>query len=265
MKTFLKKIQDKKLIYGVVTAIAFISFSIALSSSVVLQKYSLLFKIMPYLTKLANPSLILGIIILLWYLGWAIFTPYSPVDKKAVALHISGRIKGVLYDAHGALKYYRKAQEKLAQADEKGNVNVSKFGSQVAGCGGFINISQNAKKVVFCGTFTASGLDISIREGKIIINKEGKHKKFIKQVEQITFSGEYAMEKGQSVLYVTERAVFRLDKGKIVLIEVAPGIDLGKHVISLMDFKPVISPDLKTMDEEIFLKPVMNLKKTKRN
>jgi len=119
MKTFINKIQDKKLIQGLVTAIAFISFSIALSSSTVSQKFNLLFNIMPYLTKLVYPSLILGLIFLIWYLGWALFTPYSPVDKKAVALHISGRIKGVLYDAHGALKYYRKAQEELAQADEK--------------------------------------------------------------------------------------------------------------------------------------------------
>jgi propionate CoA-transferase len=148
----------------------------------------------------------------------------------------------------------------LAQVDKKGNVNVSKFGPRLAGCGGFINISQNAKKVIFCGTFTAGGLDISIKEGNLIINKEGKHKKFIKQVEQITFSGEYAMDKGQSVLYVTERAVFRLNNGKIILVEVAPGIDLKKHVIPLMDFEPVISPDLKTMDKKIFTDAIMNLK-----
>lgn len=148
----------------------------------------------------------------------------------------------------------------LVQVDEKGNVNVSKFGSRVAGCGGFINISQSAKKVVFCGTFTAGGLDVSINEGKLIINKEGKHKKFIRQVEQVTFSGEYAMEKGQIVLYVTERAVFELVKGKFTLMELAPGIDLEKHVISLMDFKPVIGPDIKIMEEKMFINAVMNIK-----
>jgi len=148
----------------------------------------------------------------------------------------------------------------LAQVDEKGNVNVSKFGSQVAGCGGFINISQNAKEVVFCGTFTAGGLDISVREGKLVINREGKHRKFIKQVEQITFSGEYAAEKGQPVLYVTERAVFKLDKGKVILTEIAPGVDLKKHIIPFMDFQPVISSELKTMDSAIFIDAVMNLK-----
>lgn len=153
----------------------------------------------------------------------------------------------------------------LAQVDEMGNVNVSKFGSRIAGCGGFINITQNAKKVIFCGTFTAGGLDISIREGEIIINKEGKYKKFIKQVEQITFSGEYAMEKGQPVLYVTERAVFRLDKGKIILIEIAPGIDIKKHIIPLMDFEPAVSSDMKIMDRKIFLEAVMNLQNKIRN
>ncbi|MBT4482206.1 MAG: hypothetical protein HOC71_00845 [Candidatus Latescibacteria bacterium] len=153
----------------------------------------------------------------------------------------------------------------LAQADENGNVNVSRFGPRIAGCGGFINITQNAKKVIFCGTFTAGGLDVSLIEGKLIINKEGKHKKFIKQVEHITFSGKYAMEKGQSVLYVTERAVFKLDKGKIILKEIAPGIDIDKHVIPYMDFEPVISTELKLMDKKIFAKAIMNLKNETRN
>ena len=92
-----------------------------------------------------------------------------------------------------------------------------------------------------------------------------KYKKFIKQVEQITFSGEYAMEKSQPVLYVTERAVFRLDKGKIILIEIAPGIDIKKHIFPLMGFEPAVSSDLKTMDRKIFLKAVMNLQNKIRN
>jgi propionate CoA-transferase len=148
----------------------------------------------------------------------------------------------------------------LAQADEKGNVNVSKFGPRIAGCGGFINITQNAKKVIFCGTFTAGDLDISIKEGKLVINKEGKYKKFTQQVEQITFSGEYAMEKGQTVLYVTERAVFKLDKGKIILTEIAPGIDVRRDIIPLMDFEPVISPALKPMDRRIFMDTIMKMR-----
>ena len=149
----------------------------------------------------------------------------------------------------------------LAQADEKGNVNVSKFGKRIAGCGGFINITQNAKKVVFCGTFTAGGLNISLENGSLIINKEGKHRKFRKQVEHITFSGDYAREKGQSVLYVTERAVFTLNGGKIMLIEIAPGINPEEHIFPYMDFEPLISENLKTMDEKLFLDRLMNLKK----
>jgi len=147
----------------------------------------------------------------------------------------------------------------MAQADEEGNINVSKFGKRIAGCGGFINISQNAKKVVFCGAFTSGGLDISIKNGKLIINKEGEYKKFIKKIEQITFSGEYAQSKKQPVLYVTERAVFRLTDGKVTLIEIAPGINLERDIISQMDFKPMIFSDLKIMDQNIFFERTMNL------
>lgn len=148
----------------------------------------------------------------------------------------------------------------LAQVDEKGNVNVSKFGPKIPGCGGFINISQNAKKVVFCGTFTTGNLEISAGNGRLVIKQEGKHKKFLKKVEQITFSGEYAAEKGQIVFYVTERAVFKLENGKITLTEIAPGIDRESQVLSLMDFKPRIAPGLKIMNKEIFVDAVMNLK-----
>lgn len=148
----------------------------------------------------------------------------------------------------------------LAQADEEGNVNVSKFGTRIAGCGGFINITQNAKKVVFCGTFTAGGLEISLKNGHLIINKEGKHRKFIKQVEHITFSGDYSREKGQSVLYITERAVFILSNGEMMLTEIAPGIDPEEHILPFMDFEPSISENLKTMDEKLFCDRVMNLK-----
>lgn len=140
----------------------------------------------------------------------------------------------------------------LAQVDSRGNLNVSKFGRKLAGCGGFINISQNVKKVVFCGTFTSGGLETEITEGKIKIIKEGKHKKFINEVEQITFSGEYAIENNQNVLFVTERAVFQLTKEGLLLIEIAPGIDIGKDILSNMDFSPVISKDLKFMREDIF-------------
>ena len=151
----------------------------------------------------------------------------------------------------------------LAQCDESGNINVSKFGPKIAGCGGFINITQNSKKVVFCGTFTAGGLDIEIINGKINILQEGKVNKFIKMVEQITFSGNYAVDVAQTVLYITERAVFKLTSEGVVLVEIAPGIDLQKDILNHMDFKPVISKDLKLMDEKIFNNSVMGIKLTK--
>lgn len=148
----------------------------------------------------------------------------------------------------------------LAQCDEKGNINVSKFGPKIAGCGGFINITQNAKKVIFCGTFTVGGLKTNISEGKLIIENEGKSKKFIKDVEQITFSGDYAKDVKQIVLYITERAVFRLTSAGVELEEIAPGVDLQKDILDQMDFKPIISEELKIMDRRIFEDKLMNLK-----
>ncbi|MGL5316397.1 MAG: acyl CoA:acetate/3-ketoacid CoA transferase [Peptostreptococcaceae bacterium] len=140
----------------------------------------------------------------------------------------------------------------LAQTDKNGNVNVSKFGTRVTGCGGFINISQTAKNLVFAGTFTAGGLEVEVSDGKLNIIKEGRAKKFINQVQQITFSGNYASTTGQNVLYVTERAVFKLVDNKLVLIEIAPGVDLQKDILEQMDFAPEISEDLKVMDAGIF-------------
>jgi len=141
----------------------------------------------------------------------------------------------------------------LAQADRDGNVNVSKFGTRVMGCGGFINISQSSKRVVFCGTFTAGGLKIKVEGGKVAVIQEGKNKKFIKNVDQITFSGKYAQKIKQPVVYVTERAVFTLEEGEVTLIEIAPGVDLEKDILAQMNFRPRISPDLKSMPPEIFL------------
>ncbi|MBU3145468.1 acyl CoA:acetate/3-ketoacid CoA transferase [Clostridium sp. CF012] len=148
----------------------------------------------------------------------------------------------------------------LAQCDESGNINVSKFGPKIAGCGGFINITQNSKKVVFCGTFTAGGLELEIKQGKLNILQEGKINKFIKTVEQITFSGEYAVDVAQPVLYITERAVFELTNKGLVLTEIAPGVDLEKDILAHMDFKPMISKNLTFMDARIFEEKAMGLK-----
>lgn len=148
----------------------------------------------------------------------------------------------------------------LAQADESGNLNVSKFGPKLAGAGGFINISQNAKKVVFCGTFTAGGLKVSINDGKLTIDQEGKVKKFVKAVEHITFSGDVAKKNKQPVYYITERCVFKLTDKGMHLIEIAPGIDLEKDIKAQMEFEPVIDGDIKEMDMAIFKDENMGLK-----
>ncbi|MGL4668256.1 MAG: acyl CoA:acetate/3-ketoacid CoA transferase [Saezia sp.] len=148
----------------------------------------------------------------------------------------------------------------LAECDEKGNLNVSKFGVKIAGCGGFIDITQNAKEVFFCGTFTAGGSEINIAEGRINIVKDGGVNKFIKRVQQVTFAGDIARENKKPVLYITERAVFKLSEtGGIELIEIAPGVNLEKDILAKMDFVPKVSPNLTEMDARIFSESVMKL------
>ncbi|HAH86139.1 MAG TPA: acyl CoA:acetate/3-ketoacid CoA transferase [Armatimonadetes bacterium] len=147
----------------------------------------------------------------------------------------------------------------MAQVDRHGNVNVSKFGSRVAGAGGFINITQNSKVVAFCGTFMAGMQKIEVGDGKISIIEEASHQKFIDQVEHITFNGGYAKKCGHRVLYITERAVFEMRAEGVTLIEIAPGLDLQKDILDHMGFKPAIAPDLKLMDERIFYEKLMGL------
>ncbi|MDK6422024.1 acyl CoA:acetate/3-ketoacid CoA transferase, partial [Aerococcus urinae] len=139
----------------------------------------------------------------------------------------------------------------IGQIDQYGNNNVTKFGPKVPGPGGFINISQNTKNLVFVGTLTVGGKS-HIEDGKLVIDEQGRGPKFLKEVEQVSFSGKYAQENDQNILYVTERAVFDLHEGKVRLIEIAPGIDLQKDVLDQMEFEPEIAEDLKEMNPDIF-------------
>ncbi|HKC45419.1 MAG TPA: acyl CoA:acetate/3-ketoacid CoA transferase [Burkholderiales bacterium] len=147
----------------------------------------------------------------------------------------------------------------LAQADRQGNLNVSKFGPRLAGAGGFINISQNAKKVVFVGTFTAGDLAVSVADGKLRIDRDGRAKKFVHEVEHRTFSGPYAAQARKQVLYITERCVFQLTRDGMELVEIAPGIDLQRDILERMDFQPIVhSPRL--MDSRLFRSEPMGLR-----
>lgn len=146
----------------------------------------------------------------------------------------------------------------MAEIDRCGNVNVSRFGPRLAGAGGFINISQNARRVVFAGTFTAGGLEVVVEDGRLRIVSEGSKKKLVESVEQITFNGSLAAERGQSVLYVTERCVFRRVPEGLELTEIAPGIDIDRDILAHMDFAPIVR-DVRLMDSRIFLPQIMGL------
>jgi propionate CoA-transferase len=148
----------------------------------------------------------------------------------------------------------------MAEADAAGNVNVSRFGPRLAGAGGFINISQNARAVVFAGTLTACGLKVGISDGRLSILAEGSERKFRGRVGQVTFSGARAAALGRPVLYVTERCVLRLTREGLELTEIAPGIDLERDVLGQMDFPPLMR-EVTTMDARIFREGPMELRR----
>ncbi len=139
-----------------------------------------------------------------------------------------------------------------AEIDAAGNVNVSSFHGRFVGVGGFVNIAQNARRLMFCGTFTAGGLEVAVRDGVLEIVREGRMEKFVTAVEQVSFSAATALAQGQRVLYVTERAVLALTSAGLEVIEVAPGIDLEADVIGRMAFRPVVR-DVRPMPAHCFL------------
>jgi propionate CoA-transferase len=201
-------------------------------------------RVLPYLTLTAEPGIIGGM-------------PQGGLDFGAAlnpeaVLHQNQQFD--FYDGGGL----DLACLGMAQVDRDGNVNVSKFGRKLAGAGGFINISQNAKKLVLAGTFTTGGLSILVENGSLRIVREGRARKFIHAVEHITFSGDYAAEVGQPVLYVTERCVLERTARGMELIEVAPGIDIEREILAQMDFRPIVE-DPKLMDALIFGAPPMGL------
>lgn len=147
----------------------------------------------------------------------------------------------------------------MAQADKDGNVNVSKIGPMAIGCGGFINITQSARKLIFCGEFVAKGVESVVENGRLVIRQDGSAMKFVDAVQQITFSGKVARQERRDVLYVTERCVFRLVPEGIMLMEIAPGVDLEKHILDKMGFRPILPDNVPLMPETLFREAPMGL------
>jgi propionate CoA-transferase len=148
----------------------------------------------------------------------------------------------------------------FAAVDPQGNVTVSKFEDKIVGVGGFINISQNARTVVFGGTLTAGGLAVECGDGALRILREGRHRKFVAAFEQICYSATFARAQGRRAIFVTERAVFDAHDGRLRLIEIAPGLELERDVLAHMEFRPAIAEALRRMDARIFATGPMNLR-----
>ena len=148
----------------------------------------------------------------------------------------------------------------FAEVDQKGNVNVHAFNGHIVGTGGFVDICAGSKKIVFCGTLRAGGLKTTVGEGRLTIKEEGRFAKFLPALKAITFSGQEALKKGKEVVFITERAVFKLTKEGLVLTEVAPGVDKQKEVLDQMGFPPLLAADIKTMDPRIFQTAAMGIK-----
>jgi len=140
----------------------------------------------------------------------------------------------------------------FGEVDAKGDVNVSRFADKIVGMGGFINISQNAKKVIFSGTFMAGSLAIDCADGSLRIRQDGRHRRFVQNVDQICYNARFAQQQGRTALYVTERCVMQPVDGGLEIIEIAPGVDIRSDVIAKMGFEPKVSPQLKKMDARLF-------------
>ena len=140
----------------------------------------------------------------------------------------------------------------VGQLDAAGNNNVSRFGADIPGCGGFHDITDRARRIVFCTFFAVGGLEVAVDNGQLTILREGKYPKLVERVEQLTFNAARAFARGQQVLYVTERAVFRLTAEGLTLVEVAPGVDVERDIRARMKGSLRISPDVCTMEAALF-------------